>query len=38
MRLYRLLVQCSDYLKVNVNAKHVFSLLTVGAAENESQP
>ncbi len=28
MRLYRLLLRCSDYLKVNVNAKHIFSLLT----------
>lgn len=28
MRLYRLLQRCSDYLKVNVNAKHIFSLLT----------
>lgn len=28
MRLYRLLQRCSDYMKVNVNAKHIFSLLT----------
>ena len=33
MRLYRLLSLCSDYLKVNVNAKHIFSLLTVKAPE-----
>ena len=31
MHLYRLLERCSSYLKVNVNAKHIFSLLTVGA-------
>ena len=36
MQLYRLLGQCAEYLKVNVNAKHVFSLLTVFAA-GESQ-
>ena len=28
MVLYRLLQRCSDYMKVNVNAKHIFSLLT----------
>ena len=28
MRLYQLLQRCSDYMKVNVNAKHIFSLLT----------
>ena len=28
MHLYRLLQRCSDHLKVNVNAKHIFSLLT----------
>ncbi len=28
IRLYRLLSRCSDYLKVNVNPRHIFSLLT----------
>lgn len=28
MQIYRLLQRCSDYMKVNVNAKHIFSLLT----------
>lgn len=31
MHLYRLLLRCTDYLKVNVNAKHIFSLLTTEA-------
>ena len=31
MHLYRLLRQCSDHLKVNVNAKHIFSLLAADA-------
>ena len=31
MHLYRLLLQCSDHLKVNVNAKHIFSLLAADA-------
>ena len=39
MRLYRLLQRCADHLKVNVNAKHIFSLLAAdalpeGEAEN----
>ena len=33
MRLYRLLSQCTDYLKVNVNPKHIFSLLAAEALE-----
>ena len=36
MHLYRLLQQCSDYLKVNVNAKHIFSLLTANALCREA--
>ena len=31
MHLYHLLQRCSDHLKVNVNAKHIFSLLTADA-------
>ena len=31
MHLYRLLQRCSDHLKVNVNAKHIFSLLAADA-------
>ena len=31
MHLYRLLQRCSDYLKVNVNARHIFSLLAADA-------
>ncbi len=31
MQLYRLLQRCAEYLKVNVNAKHIFSLLAVDA-------
>ena len=31
MHLYRLLSQCSDYLKVNVNPKHIFSMLAAEA-------
>lgn len=31
MQLYRLLQRCSDRLKVNVNAKHIFSLLAADA-------
>ena len=31
MDLYQLLQQCSDHLKVNVNAKHIFSLLAADA-------
>ncbi|MBR4473971.1 MAG: hypothetical protein IKS55_10075 [Oscillospiraceae bacterium] len=38
MQLERLLEQCTEYLKVNVNAKHVFSLLAVHAPADESQP
>ena len=38
MRLYRLLGQCAEYLKVNVNAKHVFSLLAVHTPAEDSQP
>ena len=38
MRLYRLLEQCTEYLKVNVNAKHVFSLLAVYAAAEDPGP
>ena len=37
MHLYRLLSRCSDYMKVNVNAKHIFSLLTVKALEKCSE-
>ncbi len=33
MELHRLLTQCSDYLKVNVNPKHIFSLLAAKAPE-----
>ena len=33
MHLYRLLSQCADYLKVNVNPKHIFSLLAAEALE-----
>ena len=33
MHLYRLLSQCTDYLKVNVNPKHIFSLLAAEALE-----
>ena len=35
MQLYRLLLRCSDYLKVNVNAKHIFSLLTADLFSGE---
>ena len=35
MALYRLLERCADYLKVNVNAKHVFSLLAAHASLEE---
>lgn len=38
MRLYRLLEQCTEYLKVNVNAKHIFSLLAVYAAAEDPGP
>ena len=31
MRLYRLLERCSEYIKRNVNAKHIFSLLAAEA-------
>ncbi len=31
MRLYRLLEQCSEYIRRNVNAKHIFSLLATEA-------
>ncbi len=31
MHLYRLLQRCADHLKVNVNAKHIFSLLAADA-------
>ena len=31
VHLYRLLQRCSDHLKVNVNAKHIFSLLAADA-------
>lgn len=37
MHLYRLLQQCSDHLKVNVNAKHIFSLLTVNALSDSGR-
>jgi hypothetical protein len=37
MRLYRLLLQCTDYLKVNVNPKHIFSLLAAEALELSGQ-
>ncbi len=33
MQLHRLLLQCSDYLKANVNPKHIFSLLASGIPE-----
>lgn len=33
MRLYELLAQCSDYVKGNVNPKHIFSLLAAKALE-----
>ena len=36
MHLYRLLERCSDYLRVNVNAKHVFSLLELESMQSES--
>lgn len=36
MHVYRLLLQCSDYLKVNVNAKHIFSLLTADALNRKT--
>ena len=35
MQVYRLLEQCAEYLKVNVNAKHIFSLLTVNSQMGE---
>ena len=38
MQLYRLLLQCADYLKVNVNPKHIFSLLAAGALESSVPP
>ena len=38
MQLYRLLSQCADYLKVNVNPKHIFSLLAAGALESSVPP
>ncbi len=38
MRLYHLLEQCTEYLKVNVNAKHIFSLLAVQAAAADEGP
>ena len=37
MQVYRLLEQCAEYLKVNVNAKHVFSLLTVNSQMGEKK-
>ena len=36
MHLYRLLQRCSDHLKVNVNAKHIFSLLAADALPGPS--
>ena len=36
MHLYRLLSRCSDYLKVNVNPKHIFSLLAAEALEESA--
>ena len=38
MHLYRLLSQCADYLKVNVNPKHIFSLLAAEALESSGPP
>ena len=38
MHLYRLLDQCSDHLKVNVNAKHIFSLLAADALLPAEKP
>lgn len=38
MQPYRLLLQCADYLKVNVNPKHIFSLLAAGALESSVPP
>ena len=37
MHLYRLLLKCSDYLKVNVNPKHIFSLLTADLFSGEKE-
>ena len=37
MQVYRLLEQCAEYLKVNVNAKHIFSLLTVNSQMGEKK-
>ena len=37
MRLYRLLERCSEYTKRNVNAKHIFSLLTAEALNDTGE-
>ncbi|MCR5090038.1 MAG: hypothetical protein K6C08_11080 [Oscillospiraceae bacterium] len=37
MRLYRLLSRCAEYLKVNVNAKHIFSLLLADSVSGEQE-
>ncbi len=36
-QLWRLLSRCSDYLKVNVNAKHIFSLLLADSVSGEQE-